>query len=72
MKKLRIPQATSTGYVEIEPGMVFDGSYPSSKTRRGRLQGDGKLCPTITANKSEIYYFEGVYETYGDIDSGEE
>lgn len=62
MEKLRIRQATSKGYVEVEPGMVFDGSYPTSQTRRGRLQGGGTICPTLLAGESEIYVFEGVYE----------
>lgn len=61
-EKLRIRQATRKGYVEIEPGMVFDGSFPKSNTRRGRLQGGGRICPTLMAGDSEIYVFEGVYE----------
>lgn len=39
MKILRIPQATSKGYVEVPIGGCFDGSFPGSKTRRGRVQG---------------------------------
>lgn len=31
----------------IPVGGVFDGTYPTSKTRRGRYQGE--VCPTITA-----------------------
>jgi hypothetical protein len=38
-KKLKISQATQKGYIEIEEGGVFDAAYPSSKTRRGRVQG---------------------------------
>lgn len=41
-------------------GGVFDASYITSKTRRGRYQ-EG-LCPTLTANQTEIYLFEDVYE----------
>lgn len=63
MKTLKIRQATSRGYVEVEPGMVFDGSYPTSATRRGRLQGGGgKICPTLLAGESEIYVYEGYEE----------
>lgn len=60
MEKLRIRQATSKGYVEVPVGGVFDASYPTSKTRRGRYQKG--LCPTLMAGESEIYVFEGVYE----------
>lgn len=62
MTKLRIPQATSKGYVEVPVGGVFDGSYLTSKTRRGRVQGGGMLCPTLCAGESEIYVFEGVID----------
>lgn len=39
--KLKIPQATAKGYIEVEDGGVFDFSYPESKTRRGRVQEGG-------------------------------
>lgn len=55
---LKIPQATRKGYIEIEPGSVFDASYPDSKTRRGRVQGGGKICPTLMCN-SELLLYEG-------------
>lgn len=42
-------------------GGVFDGSYLTSKTRRGRYQNG--LCPTLTAGEPEIYYYEGITET---------
>lgn len=61
LARLRIREATEKGYAEVEVGAVFDASYPKSKTRRGRLQGGGKICPTITRT-AEIYYFEGVCE----------
>ena len=60
--KLRIPQATKTGYIEIEPGGVFDASYPESTTRRGRVQEGWAICPTIMCS-SELLVYEG-YE-YG-------
>lgn len=60
--KLRIPQATSKGYVEVPVGGCFDWTYPDSKTRRGRVQGGGQICPTLMANDPEIYVFEGYYE----------
>lgn len=49
MKNVRIPQATKEGFIECEVGGVFDGSYPDSKTRRGRVQGGG-ISPTLTCN----------------------
>lgn len=30
-------------------------SYPTSKTRRGRVQSEGMICPTITATETEIH-----------------
>lgn len=65
MTKLRIPQATKTGFIDIEPGSVFDASYPDSKTRRGRVQGGGNICPTIMCS-SEILLFEGYEEIHSD------
>lgn len=59
---LRIPQATAQGYVEVEPGSLFDGSYPNSKTRRGRVQDNGQSSPTLTANGEPPYYYEGTEE----------
>lgn len=60
MEKIRIPHATKAGFLEVTPGMVFDGSYLTSKTRRGRIQGGGLVCPTLCAGEPEIYYFEEV------------
>lgn len=60
-EKLRIREATEKGYAEVGIGGVFDASYPTSKTRRGRVQEGGAVCPTLTAGKQEIYYFEGVW-----------
>ena len=39
--KLRIPQATKSGYIEVDEGGVFDAAYPDSPTRRGRVQEGG-------------------------------
>lgn len=62
VEPLRIPQATAQGYVEVEPGSLFDGSYPNSKTRRGRVQDNGQSSPTLTANGEPPYYYEGTEE----------
>ena len=56
---LRIPQATKLGWIEVQPGGVFDWSYPTSKLRRGRVQGEyGDVCPTITCNPECLYVYE--------------
>jgi len=41
MEKLKIPQATKQGYIEIEDGGVFNGERMTSQTRRGRVIGGG-------------------------------
>lgn len=43
-----IKQATKDGYIPCEVGGVTDLSYPTSQTRRGRVQGNGQICPTLT------------------------
>lgn len=49
-----IKQATVKGYAVMEIGGVADFLYPSSKERRGRVQGNGQICPTITAENSGV------------------
>ena len=39
-------------------GGVADLSFPSSATRRGRVQEGGDVCPTLTASESEICRIE--------------
>ena len=58
---LRIRQATKQGWIDVKKGGVFDATFPKSKTRRGRVQGDGgDICPTLTASASDcILRFEG-------------
>lgn len=34
---------------------VFDGAYPRSKTRRGRVINNGQICPTLTVQNQEVY-----------------
>jgi hypothetical protein len=57
--KLKIPQATKLGYIECEPNGCFDWAYPTSKLRRGRVQGGGNISPAITCVGAELIY---VYE----------
>lgn len=59
---LKIPQATKKGYIEVMPYGAFDWLYPSSLTRRGRVQGKGgQICPTIMC-ENEILVYEGIEE----------
>lgn len=50
METIKIRQATKQGWVEMESGGVADLSYPKSKLRRGRCQGNppGTISPTVT------------------------
>ena len=62
--KLKIPQATEKGFIEVEPNGAFDFAYPTSKTRRGRVQGGGNISPTITCAGAEtIYVYEVRYSS---------
>ena len=56
--KVAIRQATKKGYVECEIGGVADLSYPESKTRRGRVQEGGNICPTLTATETGVCRIE--------------
>lgn len=49
MENIRIKQATKQGFAVCRVGGVADFSYPESTTRRGRVQGGGDICPTITS-----------------------
>lgn len=56
--KIAMRQATKKGYIECELGGVADLSYPESKTRRGRVQENGQICPTITATETGVCRIE--------------
>lgn len=56
--RVAIRQATKKGYIECEVGGVADLSYPDSKTRRGRVQEEGNVCPTITATETGVCKIE--------------
>lgn len=58
MEMVKIKQATKTGFALCEVGGVADLSYPDSKTRRGRVQGNGQICPTITSEVMMICKIE--------------
>lgn len=56
--KIAIRQATKKGYIECEIGGVADLSYQEPKTRRGRVQENGQICPTITATETGVCRIE--------------
>lgn len=58
--KIAIRQATKKGYIECEIGGVADLSYPDSKTRRGRVQDGGNICPTLTATETGVCRIESI------------
>ncbi len=60
MDTVRIKQATHEGFIECAVGGVADLSYPSSKTRRGRVQDGGWICPTITATETGVCRIERI------------
>lgn len=57
-EKIKIKQATKKGYIECDIGGVADFSYPDSKTRRGRVQKNGNIVPTLTTGEKNIYKIE--------------
>lgn len=57
-----IPSNTKDGYVECQIGGVIDISYPTSKTRRGRVQDGGNTTPTLTcATENNLVRIENNY-----------
>ena len=69
---IKIPQATKQGYIEYQIGGVADLSYPNSKTRRGRVQENGTISPTITATETGVCrietkerFYKQALETFG-------
>ena len=61
LESIKIKQATKEGYIECKLGGVADLSYPTSKTRRGRVQDNGDTSPTITATETGVYKIESPY-----------
>lgn len=58
---IEIRQATKDGVIRCKIGGIFDGSYPESQTRRGRVQDEGDTSPTLTAGCRNINYVENQY-----------
>lgn len=57
-----IKQATKDGYIKCDLPGVADLSYPESTTRRGRVQENGTVSPTLTASQTGICKLEKTNE----------
>lgn len=58
---VRIKQATSEGFIRCKiGGGVADLSLPTSKTRRGRVQENGEICPTLMTS-CNVYRIEEIF-----------
>lgn len=57
---MRVPEATTQGYVDIQPGECVDLTFPSSKTRRGCRMDEKSNC--VTAQNNEFYEYMGAAE----------
>lgn len=61
---IKIKQAVKKGYIEMESGQVCDTSYPTSKVRRGRVQGEyGNISPTVTCETGICRIYKEEKET---------
>lgn len=58
LEAVMIKQATKAGFIKWQVGGVADLSFPTSKTRRGRVQAGGTVCPTIMSSNQELYKLE--------------
>lgn len=58
LQGVTIRQATKAGSIFWKVGGLADLSFPTSKTRRGRVQGNGSLAPTIMAGTNAICLLE--------------
>jgi len=72
--KIKIKQATKQGFIECEIGGVCNLDYPTSQTRRGRVEKSGQISPTLTTenipNKIELGnpdFYNFLYEIDGEI-----
>lgn len=60
-----VKQATKDGYIKCDLPGVADLSYPGSTTRRGRVQENGTVSPTLTAAQTGICKLEKITTTRG-------
>ena len=65
IKTLEIKQATKGGYIPCEIGGVADLNYPNSTTRRGRVQGNGQISPTLTTENIPSVLEPWIWEVDG-------
>lgn len=65
MECVKIKQATKKGYIDCKIGGIADLSYPTSKTRRGRVINNGEVSPTIMANDTPNVIEKFTYEIDG-------
>lgn len=56
--KLRVPNGTKQGYLDMKLPGVFDFNRPYSTTRRGRVKEDGEIAGTITASEGNDLYVQ--------------
>lgn len=59
---VNVAQATKTGYIKCPVGGILDMSYPKSKLRRGRVQGNGQISPTLTCNPENLWIIDSIFE----------
>ena len=59
MIKIRV--ANSKGYTLLSEGGVADLSYPTSKTRRGRVVNMGNVSPTVMTGENDLCRVEDIY-----------
>lgn len=71
---VKIRQATKDGFIECPIGGVADLSYPTSQLRRGRVQGNGQISPTLTTENipslielGDPDFYNFLYEIDGEI-----
>ena len=58
LEAVMVKQATKAGFIKWQVGGVADLSFRTSKTRRGRVQAGGTVCPTIMSSNQELYKLE--------------
>ena len=66
METVRIKNNNAKGYEECVVGGVADFLYPSSTTRRGRVQENGNVSPTLTSENSGVCRIEKVGQISSD------
>lgn len=58
LEAVMVKQAKKAGFIKWQVGGVADLSFPTSKTRRGRVQAGGTVSPTIMSSNQELYKLE--------------